>query len=91
MRGGSGSRLNAGNSLSSETLSFDAGVSAVDLTGYPFLALFLRLAGRRADFVKDDVIGPRLAVRIDRMQSLPIVERTGRLTGNERSGLTRRG
>jgi hypothetical protein len=68
--------LNAGNSLSSETLSFDAGVSAVDLTGCPFLALFLRLAGRRADFVKDDVIGPRLAVRIDRMLSLPIVERT---------------
>jgi hypothetical protein len=74
-----------------KTLSFDAGVSAVDLTAYPFLALVLRLAARRADFVKDDVIGPRLAVRIDRMQSLPIVERTGRLTGNERSGLTRRG
>jgi hypothetical protein len=59
-----------------KTLSFDAGLSAVDLTVYPFLALFLRLAGRRADFVKDDVIGPRLAVRIDRMLSLPIVERT---------------
>jgi glutathione S-transferase len=51
-------------------------LSAVDLTVYPFLALFLRLASRRADFVKDDVIGPRLAVWIDRMQRLPIVERT---------------
>jgi glutathione S-transferase len=51
-------------------------LSAVDLTVYPFLALFLRLAGRRADFVKDDVIGPRLAVWIDRMRTLPIVERT---------------
>jgi glutathione S-transferase len=51
-------------------------LSAVDLTVYPFLALFLRLTGRRADFVKDDVIGPRLAVWIDRMQRLPIVERT---------------
>jgi glutathione S-transferase len=51
-------------------------LSAVDLTVYSFLALFLRLAGRRADFVKDDVIGPRLAVWVDRMQRLPIVERT---------------
>ena len=51
-------------------------LSAVDLTVYPFLALFLRLAGRRADFVKDDVIGPRLAVWIDRAQTLPIAQRT---------------
>jgi glutathione S-transferase len=51
-------------------------LSAVDLTVYPFLALFLRVAGRSADFVKDDVIGPRLSVWIDRMQRLPIVEGT---------------
>jgi hypothetical protein len=51
-------------------------LSAVDLTVYPFLALFLRVAGRRADFVKDDVMGPRLSIGIDRMQRLPIVERT---------------
>jgi glutathione S-transferase len=51
-------------------------LSAVDLTVYPFLPLFRRLVGRRADFVKEDVIGPRLPVWIDRMQSLPIVERT---------------
>jgi hypothetical protein len=43
---------------------------------YPFIALFLRLASRKADFVKDDVFGPRLALRIDRMQTLPIVQRT---------------
>jgi glutathione S-transferase len=30
----------------------------------------------QADFVKDDVFGPRLALRIDRMQTLPIVQRT---------------
>jgi hypothetical protein len=36
----------------------------------------LRLAGRRADFVKEDVIGPRLAAWIDRMQTLPIVPHT---------------
>ena len=51
-------------------------LSAVDLTVYPFMALFLRLAARRADFVKDDVIGPRLATWIDRMQALPIVQHT---------------
>jgi glutathione S-transferase len=51
-------------------------LSAVDLTVYPFLALLLRVAGRRADFVKDDVIGPRLAVWIERMGTLPTVQRT---------------
>jgi glutathione S-transferase len=51
-------------------------LSAVDLTVYPFIALFLRIAGRRADFVKDDVVGPRLAAWIDRMQALPIVQHT---------------
>jgi glutathione S-transferase len=51
-------------------------LSAVDLTVFPFMALLLRLAGRRADFVKEDVIGPRLAAWIDRMQTLPIVQRT---------------
>ena len=51
-------------------------LSAVDLTVYPFLALFLRVAGRRPDFVKDDVIGPGLSAWIDRMQMLPIVQRT---------------
>ena len=51
-------------------------LSAIDLAVYPFLALFQRLAGRRAVFVKDDVIGPRLSAWIDRMQRLPIVERT---------------
>jgi glutathione S-transferase len=49
-------------------------LSAVDLTVYAFVALFLRHADRRADSVKDDVIGPRLASWMDRMQRLPIVE-----------------
>ena len=51
-------------------------LSAVDLTVYPLMALLMRLAGRRRDFVKDDVIGSRLAAWIDRMQALPIVQRT---------------
>jgi glutathione S-transferase len=51
-------------------------LSAVDLTVFPFMALLLRLAGRRPDFVKADVIGPRLAAWIDRMQALPIVQHT---------------
>ncbi len=62
---------------SAATVEYLSGeLSAVDLTMYPFLALFLRLSGRRSDFVKDDVIGPRLAVWIDRVQTLPIVQRT---------------
>jgi hypothetical protein len=40
------------------------------------IALFPRLASRKAGLVKDDVFGPRLALRIDRMQTLPIVQRT---------------
>jgi hypothetical protein len=42
--------------------------------GLCVVALFLRHADRRADSVKDDVIGPRLASWMDRMQRLPIVE-----------------
>jgi Glutathione S-transferase, N-terminal domain len=38
-------------------------LSAVDLTVFPFVALLLRLAGRRADFAKDDT-GP--SRRLDR-------------------------
>jgi glutathione S-transferase len=51
-------------------------LSAADLTVYPFIALFPRIAGRKADFVKSDIIEPRLAAWIDRMQALPIVQRT---------------
>jgi glutathione S-transferase len=51
-------------------------LSAVDFTVFPFMAVFLRLASRRADFVKDDVIGPRLTAWTDHMQTLPIVQRT---------------
>ena len=51
-------------------------LSAVDLTVFPLMALFLRLTGRRADFVKGEVIGPRLSAWIDRMKTLPIVQHT---------------
>jgi glutathione S-transferase len=51
-------------------------LSAVDLSVYPLVALFLRIAGRKADFVKSDIIGPGLAAWVDRMRALPIVQRT---------------
>jgi glutathione S-transferase len=51
-------------------------LSAVDLTIYPFVALFARIAGRRPDFVKSDFIGPHLSAWLDRMQALPIVQHT---------------
>ncbi len=49
-------------------------LSAVDLTVFPFIALFLRIAGKRADFVEADFIGPRLSAWMERMQALPIVK-----------------
>ncbi len=55
---------------------FTGELSAVDLSVYPFMALLLRIGGRRTDFVKSDLIGPRLAAWIDRMGALPIVQRT---------------
>ena len=61
--------------------------SAADLTVYPFLALFLRLAARRADFVKDDVIGRAqnvigdTAIFASNTSTLPI---TGLATGVKR-------
>jgi glutathione S-transferase len=51
-------------------------LSAVDLTAYPLMALLARIAGRRADFVKDDFIGPHLSAWMDRMHALPIVQHT---------------
>jgi glutathione S-transferase len=51
-------------------------LSAVDLTVYPFMALFVRIAGRRPDFAKNEFIGPHLSAWMDRMRGLPIVEHT---------------
>jgi glutathione S-transferase len=51
-------------------------LSAVDLTVYPFLALFARVAGKRPDFVRSDFIGPGLSAWMDRMAALPIVQKT---------------
>jgi glutathione S-transferase len=51
-------------------------LSAVDLAVYPFMALFLRIAGRRPDFAENDFIGPRLSGWMDRMRALPIVQHT---------------
>jgi glutathione S-transferase len=51
-------------------------LSAVDLTVFPLMALFLRLAGKRADFAKGDFVGPHLSAWMDRMHALPIVQHT---------------
>jgi glutathione S-transferase len=51
-------------------------LSAVDLTVYPFMALFVRITGRRPDFANSGFIGPRLSAWMDRMQALPIVQHT---------------
>ena len=51
-------------------------LSAVDLTVYPLMALFLKIAGRRPDFVKNDFVGSNLSAWMDRMHALPIVQHT---------------
>ena len=51
-------------------------LSAVDLTVYPLMALFERIASRRPDFARSDFIGPRLSAWIGRMHALPIVQHT---------------
>ena len=51
-------------------------LSAVDFTVYPFMALFMRIGGKRPDFVRSDFIGPGLSAWMDRMGALPIVQRT---------------
>ncbi|MFZ0600042.1 MAG: hypothetical protein WAN05_01440 [Roseiarcus sp.] len=53
-----------------------ADLPAVGLTVYPDIALLLRVAARGTDFDKKHPIGPRLAARIDRPQTLPIVQPT---------------
>jgi glutathione S-transferase len=55
---------------------FSGALSAVDLTLYPFLALALRIAGRRPGFAVNSVLGPRLSAWLDRMHALPIIQRT---------------
>jgi glutathione S-transferase len=52
------------------------GLSAVDLTLYPFLALALRIAGRQPGFAVNSLLGPRLSAWLDRMHALPIIQRT---------------
>lgn len=51
-------------------------LSAVDLTVYPLMALFLKIAGRRPDFVKNDFVGPNLSAWMNRMHALPVGQHT---------------
>jgi glutathione S-transferase len=55
---------------------FSGGLSAVDFTLYPFLALVLRISSRKPDFAEADLIGPRLSAWLDRMRALPLVQKT---------------
>jgi glutathione S-transferase len=51
-------------------------LSVVDFTVFPFIALLSRLARRHADVVKDDIVGPKFAEWLVRMEALPIVQYT---------------
>jgi len=55
---------------------FSGGLSAVDLTLYPFLALVRRIAGRQPGFAEAGLVGPHLSAWLDRMYALPLVQRT---------------
>ena len=51
-------------------------LSAVDLTLFPQLALIRRMSGRNPALLPADLIGPRLAAWLDRMEALPVVRKT---------------
>jgi len=51
-------------------------LSAVDLTLFPQLALIRRMSGRNPALLPADLIGPRLAGWLDRMEALPAVRKT---------------
>lgn len=51
-------------------------LSAADMTLFPMLALTRRLAMRTPEWVGADPIGPAVAAWMQRMQALPIVQRT---------------
>jgi glutathione S-transferase len=51
-------------------------LSAVDFTLYPLLALVHLMGMRKAGLVTPDLIGPKITAWTQRMQDLPIVQRT---------------
>lgn len=51
-------------------------VSAADFTLYPRMALIPRFAKRKPGAVPADLIGPRLAAWMQRMEQLAIVQKT---------------
>ena len=51
-------------------------LSAVDFTLFPQLALIRRMSGRNPALLPADLIGPRLAAWLDRMEALPVVRKT---------------
>jgi glutathione S-transferase len=55
---------------------FSGGLSAVDLTLYPFLALTMRIAGRQPGLAATHLVGRHLSAWLERMRALPIIEKT---------------
>jgi len=51
-------------------------VSAADYTLYPELALVQRMASRNPGVIPADLAGPNVAAWMQRMATLPIVQRT---------------
>ena len=51
-------------------------LSAVDFTLFPLLALVERMGGRKAGLAGPDLLGPKMAAWMQRMKSLPVVQRT---------------
>lgn len=51
-------------------------LSAVDFALYPYLALVLRIGGRKPGLVAGDLVGPRISAWMRRMEALPSTQRT---------------
>jgi glutathione S-transferase len=62
------------SSINAEYLAGE--LSAADFTLYPELALILRMASRNAGLIPADLLGPKIAEWVARMENLPVVQKT---------------
>lgn len=51
-------------------------LSLADITLYPYMALMRRMAKRLPETGEGDIAGPKLSAWIDRMEALPLVQKT---------------
>ncbi|MGZ5119466.1 MAG: hypothetical protein ACXWIH_25925, partial [Burkholderiales bacterium] len=51
-------------------------LSAADFTLYPEIALVQRMGKRKRDLVTPDLTGPKIGAWMERMQALPVVQKT---------------